>query len=392
MRTIGVVTVARSDYGIFRPVLEKIQSDPELELFLIAAGMHLSPEFGMTVSFIEAVGFPVSERVPVEFASDTPEGIAESMAQAVTGFAKCFSKSRPDILLVLGDRYEMHAAVLAALPFNIPVAHIHGGEITLGAIDDALRHSITKLSHLHFASTQEYADRIIQMGEEPWRVTVSGAPGLDNIKSVELLEKSDLEKEFGIVPDPAPLLVTYHPVTLEYKQTEQQVGELLAAVEESGLPAVFTSPNSDTGRRTIKRMISEYVKDRENTWLVNDFGTDAYFSMMACAAAMVGNSSSGIIEAASFELPVVNVGSRQEGRIRGKNVIDVDYERKNILEGIRSAVSPDFRAALKGMINPYGKGDASGKIVDVLKRTGLDENLIKKRFHDIGRVEDRDGK
>ena len=219
MRTIGVVTVGRSDYGIYLPLLRKIREDPHLQLHLIVAGMHLSPEFGLTVKNIEADGFETNERVEMLMSSDTPGGIAKSMGLGTIGFAESYARFRPDILLVLGDRFEMHAAALAALPFKIPVAHIHGGEITEGAIDDALRHSITKLSHLHFVSTQEYAHRVLQLGEEPWRVIISGAPSLDNLHNIKLLEREQLETHTGLRLGGNPLLVTYHPVTLEYEQT-----------------------------------------------------------------------------------------------------------------------------------------------------------------------------
>ena len=383
MRTIGVVTVARSDYGIYLPLLRKIQADPDLRLHLIVAGMHLSPEFGLTVEAIEDDGFEIGERVEMLLSSDTPGGIAKSMGLGTIGFAQSFARFRPDILVALGDRFEMHAAALAALPFKIPVAHIHGGEITQGAIDDALRHSMTKLSHLHFVSTQEYARRVMQLGEEPWRVTVSGALSLDNLHSVKLLEVHELEAKYGLRLDQPPLLVTFHPVTLEYERTEWQVGELLAALDACAMPVVFTTPNADTSGRIIIRMIKEFVRTHASAQMVDTLGTQGYFSMMAVAAAMMGNSSSGIVEAASFELPVVNVGSRQRGRVRGANIIDVDYERSSILEGLQKALDPQFRAKLYGIRNPYGSGGASEKIIEVLKQVQLDDKLVMKRFHDL---------
>ena len=383
MITIGVVTVARSDYGIYLPVLRKIQSDAELRLHLIVAGMHLSPEFGLTVNAIEADGFEISERVEMLLSSDTPEGIAKSMGLGTIGFAQAYARFRPDILLVLGDRFEMHAAVVAALPFKIPVAHIQGGELTEGAIDDALRHSITKLSHLHFAATEEYRRRVLQMGEEPWRVIVSGAPGLDNLHSIKLLDRQELEAQFALHLDSNPLLVTYHPVTLEYECTEWQVSELLAALRECGLPVVFTMANADTNGRAIIRMLEEFVSSYPQARMVANLGTQAYFSLMACAAAMVGNSSSGIIEAPSFGLPVVNVGTRQQGRVRGENVIDVGYGRNEIIEGIEKAIAPEFRESIRGLPNPYGDGHASALIVNHLKWASLDHKLTSKHFVDM---------
>jgi UDP-N-acetylglucosamine 2-epimerase (non-hydrolysing)/GDP/UDP-N,N'-diacetylbacillosamine 2-epimerase (hydrolysing) len=387
VRTIGVVTVARSDYGIYLPLLRQIQADPDLKLYLIVAGMHLSPEFGLTAKAIEADGFEINERVEMLLSSDTPEGIVKAMGLGNIGFAQTLARFRPDIIVVLGDRFEMHAAALAALPFKIPVAHIHGGEITQGAIDDALRHSITKLSHLHFVSTQEYAQRVIQMGEEPWRVTISGALSLDNLHTVRLLTCKELSARFGLHVNEIPfLLVTFHPVTLEYEQTERQMAELLTALAAYDLPLVFTMPNADTSGRIITRMIEEFVATHSSAQAVDNLGTQGYFSMMALAAAMVGNSSSGILEAASFELPVVNIGNRQRGRVRGDNVIDVGYKHDSILEGLHRALDSQFRTKLRGIRNPYDFGGASNKIVEVLKRVQLDDRLVVKHFHDLEAV------
>ena len=378
-----MVTVARSDYGIYVPVLRRILSDPDLRLHLIVTGMHLSPEFGLTVEAIDSDGFEIGDRIEMLLSSDTPEGIAKSMGLGTMGMAQSYARKLPDILMVLGDRFEMHASALAALPFKIPVAHIHGGELTEGAIDDALRHSITKLSHLHFVSTEQYARRVIQLGEEPWRVTVSGAPSLDNLHSLKLLDAQELERQYGLNLSPPPLLVTFHPVTLEYEQTEWQMGELLGALSNIEMPVIFTMPNADTGGRAISRMIKESVNTRALTRVVDTFGTQGYFSMMATAAAMVGNSSSGIVEAPSFKLPVVNIGTRQRGRIRPANVIDVGYDRSEILKGIKKATQPEFRESLRHLENPYGRGQAADTIVERLRAVALDETLTRKRFHDV---------
>lgn len=379
---VGVVTGSRSDYGIYRPLLRALLDDAFFALRLFVTGAHVSREFGHTVDTIVAEGFRVDERIEMLLSSDSPEGIAKSMGLGAIGFAQAYARSRPDLLIVLGDRFEMHAAVLAALPFKIPVAHIHGGESTEGAIDDALRHSITKMSHLHFVSTEEYGRRVMQMGEEPWRVTVSGAPSLDNLKTTKLLDRGDLEKMLGLSLEVAPLLVTYHPVTLEYEQTEWQVGELLAALQAVDRPVVFTLPNADTYGRVIAQKIREFVRDRPTTRLVDNLGTQGYFSLMAHAAAMVGNSSSGLVEAPSFGLPVVNIGNRQRGRLRAANVIDVGYSRDEIVTGIRQALSPQFRESLHDLSNPYGDGRAAEVIVHTLKTVPLDDRLVTKRFHD----------
>jgi len=383
MRTIGVVTVGRSDYGIYLPILRRIQADPELRLHLIVSGAHLAPEFGYTVNTIQADGFTISERIEMLLASDSPEGIAKSIGVGVIGFAQAFARFRPDIILVLGDRFEMHAAALAALPFNIPIAHIHGGEVTQGAMDDALRHSLTKLSHLHFVSTPDHARRVVQLGEEAWRVTVSGAPSLDNLRALALPTREQLEAQFNFHLHPAPLLVTFHPVTLEFERIEWQITELMAALNELGVPVIFTMPNADTHNNVIRQYIAEYVRTHSPAWSVESIGTQNYFGVMQFVAAMVGNSSSGIIEAPSFRLPVVNIGTRQEGRIRAKNVIDVDFRCEEILFGIRRAISDKFRSGLQGMVNPYGDGHAAEKIVAQLKSLVLDDQLIVKKFHDL---------
>jgi len=380
VRRVGVVTVSRSDYGAYLPVLRRIQEEPGFALHLIVAGMHLSPEFGLTIRSIEADGFDVSERVEMLLSSDTPEGISKSMGLGLIGFAQAYARVQPDIVLVLGDRFEMHAAASAALPFKIPLAHIHGGEISEGVFDDALRHSITKLSHLHFVSTEEYAKRVMQMGEEQWRVMVSGAPSLDNLYTVRLLKRQELEARFGLLLNGDPLLVTFHPVTLEYEQTEWQMAELLAALQAFDFSMIFTLPNADTNGRIITRMIEEFVNNHPRAQIVPNLGIEGYFSLMACAGAMVGNSSSGIIEAPSFKLPVVNIGSRQKGRICGKNVLDVGYSRVEVREAITRAISPEFRAGLINLVNPYGNGHAAEKIVRKLKEITLGSELLVKRF------------
>jgi UDP-hydrolysing UDP-N-acetyl-D-glucosamine 2-epimerase len=383
VRTIGVVTVARCDYGIYLPLLREIQASADLKLHLMVSGMHLSPEFGLTVETIGADGFAVDERVEMLLSSDTPVGIAKSMGIGAIGFAQAFARCRPDILVVLGDRFDMFAAALAALPFRIPVAHIHGGELTQGAIDDALRHSITKLSHLHFVATHDYARRVIQLGEEPWRVTVSGALGLDNLNSIRLLTIQDLEVKYGLRLQEPFLLVTFHPATLKPEQTEGQMRKLLTALEEAGISVIFTMPNADTGGRIIRRMIRDFTQTHPTAQYVESLGTQGYFSLMALAAAMVGNSSSGLIEAPSFKLPVVNIGTRQDGRARAANVIDVGYTRTEIVVGIKRAIAPAFREKLQNLVNPYGSGHASEKIIEQLKGVSLDDRLITKRFYDI---------
>ena len=379
MRTIGIITVGRSDYGIYRPVLRAIQNDPSLKLHLIVGGMHLLEKFGLTKREIENDGFKISQTAEFSLDNDNPEGIAQSMGAAIQAFSECYSRLRPDILLVLGDRFEMHAAALAALPFKIPVAHIHGGELTLGAIDNALRHSITVLSHLHFTATEEYKKRVLQLGEEPWRVHCTGAPALDDLINFQPKSLRELAQKFDLPLEEPPVLVTYHPVTLEYENTEWQIDQLLHALSVIDLPIVFTGTNADTKNSVIWSKIKAFIASRPKTHLVLNFGPDYYFSMLSHCRLMVGSSSSGLIEAPSFALPVVNIGTRQDGRVRGKNVIDVDYKKEEISRGIKQALSEEFHRSLKGVKNPYEKGKAAKQIAAILKNSAI-EHLIPKSF------------
>lgn len=382
-RSIGVVTTARSDYGIYLPILRRIEQEPGLDLQLFVGGTHLSPAHGMTVRDIERDGFPIAERIELLISSSSAEGIATSMGLGMIGFARAFARSRPDVLLVLGDRFEMFAAAAAAAPLRIPVAHVHGGESSTGALDEAFRHAITKLSHLHFASTETYANRIVQMGESPWRVLVSGAPALDGLRELTPPDRAAFEHTYRVTMTPAPLLVTYHPVTLELDDLDAQLDALFGALEEAGLPVVFTDANADEGGDAIRARVDEFARRVPNVYRVGNFGRGGYFDAMRLSSAMVGNSSSGIIEAASFGLPVVNIGTRQDGRLRGDNVIDVGHERTAIAGAIRTATSGVFRERMRSGKNPYDSGGAAPLIVDRLKSVALDGTLLRKAFHDI---------
>ena len=371
-------------------MLRRIRDDPELELVVVAAGTHLAEEFGATASEIEQDGFSIDHRVDTVDEADDPAGVARSMARGTAGFAGVYAQAGLDLLLVLGDRFEMHSAVVAAVPFRLPVAHIQGGESTEGAIDEQFRHSITKLAHLHFASTELYGRRIVQMGEEPWRVVVSGAPAIDNLLERPPLPREELAERLGSL-DGRTLLVTYHPVTLEFDQTEEQVEELLAALDTADAEVVVTYPNVDMSGRFLVERFERWAQGREGARFVANLGSQAYLSLMRYAAAMIGNSSSGIIEAASFELPVVNIGTRQQGRLRPPNVIDVGYDRGEIEAALRRALSEEFRASLNGLQNPYGDGRAAERIVAKLKEVELGQTLIVKRFHDLRGVQSGDG-
>jgi UDP-hydrolysing UDP-N-acetyl-D-glucosamine 2-epimerase len=383
VKTVAAVTVARSDYGILRPVLRAIAAEPALRLRLIVTGAHGSAAFGSTMSEIERDGFAIADRVDAAPESDAPLGVAQAMGSAIDGLAAAFARCRPDLLLLVGDRFETLAAASAAVPFTIPIAHVHGGELTEGASDEQMRHAITKLSHLHFVAAHPFAKRLIQMGEEPWRVTVSGAPGLDNINQLPRLDAGALARTVGMPIEPPVVLVTLHPETLRPECAAAQVAELAAALETIEATIVATAPNADVSHGAIVAGLRRFVAHRPRAAFVPHLGTQAYFGLMRHAAAMIGNSSSGLIEAPSFELPVVNIGERQAGRLRAANVIDVKDSRDAIAAGIRRALSPEFHASLGGLVNPYGDGHAAPRIAARLASVAIDRSLMVKRFHDL---------
>jgi len=383
-RTIAVVTASRAEYGLCRPILHAIREAPDFELRLMVCGMHLSQRYGYTVRRIEQDGFRIHDRIETLIASeDSPEAIGKSMGAGISAFARAFGEARPDILMLLGDRYDMLAAGLAALPFTMPIAHIHGGELTEGAIDDAIRHSLTKMSHMHFVSTERHRDRVVQMGEQPKRVIVCGAPGLDAIRTTKPTPREDLERRIGLRLEPAPLLVTFHPTTLETADVLQQCRALSAALAGVRRTIVATYPNADTMAHTVIDEIEGFAAAHANARIVKDLGTADYFGMMALSAAMVGNSSSGIIEAPSFRLPVVNIGNRQRGRLRAANVIDCECEPTAIAAAIARAMSVEFRQGLAGLKNPYGDGHAAERVVAGLRSVAFDRELVEKRFFDL---------
>lgn len=381
-RNILVVTVGRSDYGICRPILERIEQTDGLGYALLVSGAHLSPRTGNTVEEIEAEARPIAARLTLPETDSGPEAATAAMGVAISAAASIYATRRPDILLVIGDRFEMFALTAAAVPFNIPIAHIHGGELSFGAIDDVFRHSITKMAHLHFAATEDYARRIARMGEEPWRITVSGAPGLDNLHRADLPDRDALARRFGLRLDRPPILITFHPVTRQSGAAVGQVRALLKALACFDHPLVFTAPNADAESDVIRAELSNFVAGRGDAQLVENFGSMFYLAMLRESAAVVGNSSSGLIETPAFALPTVNVGDRQNGRTRAANVIDVPPTEEAITRGITKALDPEFRKSLAGMTNPYGDGHAAVRIVDVLASVPLDQRLLTKRFYD----------
>jgi len=382
-RKISVVTVGRSDYSIYRPLLQRINVHEGLALSVLVSGMHLEERYGHTVAVIERDGFHIAARIPVLQKEDTPEAIAQAMGLGVAGFGAHFARERPDMLVVLGDRFEMFAAALAAVPFNIPILHLHGGELSEGAMDDRFRHGLTKMSHLHGVATEIYRQRVIQLGEEPWRVLHCGALSLDNLRDFARLSRAELERRFELDLRMPPLLVTLHPTTSEYEQTGPQTDALMAALRETGLSVIFTMPNADMAGQVIREKIAQYCASETNARSVENFGPEGYFSILGEVSAMVGNSSSGLLEAPSFALPVVNIGNRQKGRLRAGNVIDVPFETAEIVAAIRRAVSPEFKAVAAGYEHFFGNGHAAEKLVSLIAETPLDALLVGKTFHDI---------
>jgi GDP/UDP-N,N'-diacetylbacillosamine 2-epimerase (hydrolysing) len=368
MKKIAVLTTSRADYGILSPILKEILKRKSLKLELIVSGSHLSPNYGYTINEIEKDGFKISSKIEMLLASDTPSSISKSIGIGVIGFTDALVSIKPDILILLGDRFETLSCAIAALPLNIKIAHIHGGEETEGAFDNSIRHSITMMAHLHFASTREYAKRIVQMVGGNEKVFFTGAPALDNLKYVKFYKEKEFEKIIEFPLNPKPLLITFHPVTREIENTKYYIKELLSALKHFNLPLIFTMPNQDTYNSIIRKEILNFSKDYKNSKVFENLGTEKYFNLMKYSKAMVGNSSSGIIEAPSFKLPVANIGTRQEGRIKAKNVIDVGYKREEIIKGIEKAISKEFKDSLKNLKNPYGDGKASKKIVDILEK------------------------
>jgi GDP/UDP-N,N'-diacetylbacillosamine 2-epimerase (hydrolysing) len=382
-RKICVITGTRAEYGLLRWVMQGIKDDPELTLQIIATGMHLSPEFGLTYRNIEQDGFQIDRKVEMLTSSDTAVGIAKSMGLGLIGFADVLNELKPDLIVVLGDRFEIFSAVSAALVARIPVAHLHGGELTEGAFDDAIRHSITKMSHLHFVAAEEYRQRVIQLGEQPDHVFLVGGLGIDNIKRLKLLDREELEASIDLRLGPKNLLITFHPVTLETATAAEQMAELLAALAEfEDTQLIFTMPNADNGGRVMIRMVEECVAQHTNARAYTSLGQLRYLSCVSNVDGVVGNSSSGLAEVPSFCKGTVNIGDRQRGRLQAESVINCEPTRKSIAGAINKLYSTDFQLILSKLANPYGDGGASEKVVEILKNHALC-GMIKKIFYDL---------
>ena len=383
MKKICVITGTRAEYGILNRLMHLINDDNELSLQIIVTNMHLSPEFGLTYREIEADGFTINKKVEMLLSSDTPNAITKSVGLAVIGFADAIEDLKPDLIIVLGDRFEILAAVTASLFYKIPVAHLHGGEITEGAFDNSIRHAITKMSHLHFTSTEEYRKRVIQMGENPEDVFNVGALGCENITSMKLMGKDELEKSMNFAFDRKTILVTFHPETLESISAKEQFEVLLEAISGyRDLRVIFTMPNSDTDGRIIINMITQFVEKNQPQMIwFHSLGAIRYLSVLQYIGAVVGNSSSSIIEVPSFHIPTINIGNRQKGRIAAKSVINCKLKKEDIQKELNLVLNDEYRRSLVHIKNPYYKLNTAQEILNIIKHRSL-SNIIKK-FHTI---------
>ena len=385
MRKICVITGTRAEYGLLYWLMKEIEDDQELELQLVVTGMHLSPEFGLTYKEIEK-DFLIDKKIEMLLSSDTSVGISKSMGLAQISFAEAYSDLKPDLVVVLGDRFEIFSAVSAAMIAKIPVAHLHGGEATEGLIDEPIRHSITKMSHLHFTATEEYQNRVIQLGEQPSRVFNVGGLGIDNIKKLDLLSKPDFEKAINFTLGEKNILVTFHPVTLENSTAKIQFQALLDSISKlQNTKIIFTKANSDTDGRVINNMIDNYVAKHNNTVAFASMGQLKYLSALQFMDAVVGNSSSGLAEAPSFNIATIDIGDRQKGRIKADSVIGCLPTQESIDHSFEKLYSKDFQNIVNNTKNPYGKGGASKAIVKIIKQTNFD-GILKKPFYNLKNI------
>ena len=382
-RKICVVTGTRAEFGLLRWLMQEIVASDALTLQVIATGMHLSPEFGSTFREIEQAGFNIDAKVEMLLSADTASAVTKSMGLGLIGYADAYARLAPDLVVVLGDRFEIFAAAAAAMIAGIPIAHLHGGETTEGAFDEAIRHSITKMAHLHFVGAEPYRKRVLQLGEHPDRVFLVGGLGVDAIKQVQLLNREELEAAIDFKLAARNLLITFHPVTLDDGSSGQQMQELLAALDElENTHLIFTLPNADTGGRELIQMVESFVETHSCASVFQSLGQQRYLSCLQFVDGVVGNSSSGIAEVPSFKTGTINIGDRQKGRLSAASVIDCNPDREDIGRALRLLFDADFRQALRATVNPYGDGGASKKIIDVLRWQPLD-GLLKKSFYNI---------
>ena len=386
MKRIGIMTGTRAEYGLLKSLMQEINKDNDLELYLIVSGMHLSPEFGMTYKEIEEDGFQINAKVEMLLSSDSPAGISKSIGLGVIGFADEFQRADLDMLILLGDRYEALSAAICALVMRIPIAHLHGGELTEGAIDEGIRHSITKMSYLHFTSTEQYRNRVIQLGENPERVFYVGALGVENIKKINLMTKEELERSIHFEIDENTVIVTYHPVTLENNTVEEQFLNLLEVLDRNPkIRMIFTKANADTNGRIVNELIDKYAaQNSERACAFVSLGQKRYLSALKSCRIVIGNSSSGIIEAPSFGKPIINIGDRQKGRICADSVINCGYTQQEIQQAMETALTKEFENKASNCRNPYEKENTAANIISVIKDYLLNDKIkLKKGFYDI---------
>ena len=386
MKRIGIMTGTRAEYGLLKSLMQEINKDNDLELYLIVSGMHLSPEFGMTYKEIEEDGFEINAKVEMLLSSDSPAGISKSIGLGVIGFADEFQRADLDMLILLGDRYEALSAAICAMVMRIPIAHLHGGELTEGAIDEGIRHSITKMSYLHFTSTEQYRNRVIQLGENPERVFYVEALGVENIKKINLMTKEELEKSIHFEIDENTVVVTYHPVTLENNTVEEQFLNLLKVLDRNPkIRMIFTKANADTNGRIVNELIDKYAaQNSERACAFVSLGQKRYLSALKYCRIVIGNSSSGIIEAPSFGKPIINIGDRQKGRICADSVINCGYTQQEIQQAMETALTKEFENKASNCRNPYEKENTAANIISVIKDYLLNDKIkLKKGFYDI---------
>lgn len=383
MNKICVATATRAEYGLLKPLMDAINNHPNYTLQVLVTGAHLSPEFGMTVKQIEIDGFAIDEKVEMLLSADTATSIVKSMGVGMIGYADALSRLQPDAIVILGDRYEMLSVATAAAVFKIPIMHLHGGEVTEGAYDEAFRHCISKMSHIHFTTSEEHKNRVLQLGENPEFVFNVGAVGIDNIMNIKLLSKEALGEQLQVNWKKHIYQITYHPETLSDVSSEASFKEILSALstlEDTTL--IFTKANADTDGRIINQMIDEYVAQHEDAYAFTSLGALRFLSLLSFADGIIGNSSSGLIEAPTFKIPTINIGDRQKGRMKSVTVLDTPIEKEAILNTIAYAKTDEFKAVLKNSTNPYGDGNATSKIMDILNNINF-KNLGSKAFFDL---------
>lgn len=384
MKKIAVITTTRAEFGLLSPIIKALKAEKKFDVRLVVSGTHLSKKFGYTYHEIEKSGFAVDKKIEILIDSNSPQDISKSMANALNGFAQYFACRRPDAIIILGDRYETLAIAIAAMNERIPIIHLHGGETTEGAVDEAIRHAITKLSYLHLTSTDEFRNRVIQLGENPERVFVVGAPGIENALHLPLMPKEKLEESLCVRLDRPYAVVTFHPVTLENNTAENQYNELQKAFDNrKDMKYIITKANADVNGGRINEMTDEFVASNDNVIAFDSLGVTKYLSTLKYASMVIGNSSSGLLEAPSFKIPTINIGDRQRGRPQATSVINCKPKCEDILRAMEKADTDAFREVCKNTINPYGDGNTSSKVVDAINKMFCNGIDLKKHFYDI---------